>query len=295
MPQLPSGLKVYLSSLAVVDFQGRTDWLRCPESHFWYLTPNLSVSPPPYRPQDEITLDFQSAPVPLSRVEAMHFVHVLLEDPEFGIYWRGDWLPDFHESYPLSKDDRNFWLSWMGQNVDFLDNLISSARTQSVAVRDVTGQYKNSPRDYMIGMRMPAWCLGKEVVDERVFFYPLSQLIARSHRLPPSIQQLDYETAVNIVEQSLDQQGFRITNAERNYEGDFSLLADGRTGKIAVKVTTRRAPLEPTFTKDEVERLKRLPHAQRFFMAPVGLMPVAERSPDGHVGFYSKYEGLIEV
>ena len=295
MPQLPSGLKVYLSSLAVVDFQGRKDWFRCPEGHFWYLTPNLSVSPPPYRPQDEITLDFQSAPVPENRDEAMHFVHVLLEDPEFGIYWRGDWLPDFHETHPLSNEDRNFWLGWIGQNDDFLDHLISSAREQSVAIRNVTGEYKNIPRESMIGMRMPAWCLGKEVVEERVFFYPLSQLLAKSHRLPSSVQQLDYETAVNIVGQALHEQGCRIIHADRDYETDLSLLAESKIGTIAIKVTTRRAPMEPTFTKDEAARLKRLPRAQRYFMAPVGLMPVAERSADGHLGFHAKYEGLVEI
>jgi len=295
MPLLPSGLKAYLSSLAVVDFQGRVDWFRCPKGHFWYLTPNLSVSPPPYRPQDEITLDFQSAPVPQNRDEAMHFVHVLLEDPEIGVFWRGDWLPDFHETYSLTKEDRNFWLGWIGQNDDFLDHVISSAREQSDAILNVTGQYKNIPRDSMIGMRMPAFCLGKEVVDEKVFFYPLSQLLEKSHRLPSSVQQLDYETAVSIVEQELRQLRFRITNSERDREADFSLIAEGEIGDIAVKVTTRRAPVELSFTKEDVARLKRLPRAKRFFMAPVGLVPVAERSPDGHLGFHVKYEGLIEV
>ena len=147
----------------------------------------------------------------------------------------------------------------------------------------------------MIGMRMPAWCLGKEVVEERVFFYPLSQLLAKSHRLPSSVQQLDYETAVNIVGQALHEQGCRIIHADRDYETDLSLLAESKIGTIAIKVTTRRAPMEPTFTKDEAARLKRLPRAQRYFMAPVGLMPVAERSADGHLGFHAKYEGLVEI
>jgi hypothetical protein len=104
-----------------------------------------------------------------------------------------------------------------------------------------------------------------------------------------------YETAVNIVGQALHQQGFRIIHADRDYEADLSLLAESKFGTIAIKVTTRRAPVEPTFTKDEAARLKRLPRAQRYFMAPVGLMPVAERSPDGHLGFHAKYEGLIEI
>lgn len=296
MPQLPSGLKVYLSNLAVIDLQGRKDWFKCAPGHFWYLTPNLTESPPPYRPQDEITLDFQSAPVPADRDEAMHFVHVFLEDPGWGIYWRGDWMADFHDTYPLSKDDRNFWLGWMGQNNDFLDLLIQKATAQSREVQGLTGIYSKSPRESMIGMKMPAYCLGKEIVDERVFFYALSQLMQRTHRLPAGILQLDYETAFGVVANDLRQSGFTILETERDYEADYSLIAKDPSGtQVAVKVTTTRAPLEPAFTKAEVARLKRIPRGRRNYMAPVGLLATAERSPDGHQGFHLKYTGIVEV
>ncbi len=295
MPQLPSGLKLYLSSLCVLDLQGRTDWYKCGPRNFWHLTPNLTASPPPYRPQDEITLDFVSAPVPKSRDEAMQFVHVLLEDPEFGIYWRGDWMPTFHDNYPLSKDDRNYWLNWIGQNDDFLDHVIAEAQKQEAALQQVTGKYKKAPSDYMIGMKMPAFCLGKEIVDERVFFYPLSQLMQRRHRLPSGLCQMDYEVGLNVVGSQLQQAGFKVERVNNDFSGDFSFLASSKGARFAVKVITVRAPDEPNASRDDTFRLKRVREGQRFLVAPVGLLPVAERSPEGHQGFHVKFEGFIEV
>jgi hypothetical protein len=261
------------------------------------LTPNLTLSPPPYDPSDEITLDFQSAPVPRNRDEIMDFVLVLLKDPKAGIFWCGYWLTDFHDRHPLSKEDRNFWLGWIGQPrmEKFLDDAISAAHAQSLAIRNVSGKYRNFPEDYMIGMKLPAWGMGDEIVADQVFFYQLSDLMEKSHRLPASVLQLDYETALSMVEKSLREEGFNIADTEDDYLGDFSLIAEGEIGKIAVKVTTRRGPEEPGFTPDEVERLKRKPRASKFFMAPVGLLPVGGRSPEGHQGFHVKYDGLVEV
>lgn len=295
MPQLPSGLKLYLSSLSVLDIQGRPDWFRCGPGNFWHLTPNLTVSPPPYRPQAEITLDFVSAPIPKNRDEAMEFVHVLLEDGEFGMYWRGDWMPTFHDNYPLSKEDRQFWLNWIGQNDDFLDHVIDEANKQVVALQNVTGKYKNVPRDSMIGMKMPAWCLGKEIVEDRVFFYPLSQLMQRKHRLPSNLRQMDHEVAMTVVGTELQHRGFQIAEVNQSCLSHLSFLAVAKGTNYAVKVTAVRAPDEPTFSRDDTFRLKQEHKAKRYLMAPVGLLPVAERSAAGQQGFHVKFEGFVEV
>lgn len=295
MPQLPSGLKLYLSSLCVLDLQRRTDWFKCGPGNFWHLTPNLTVSPPPYRPHDEITLDFVSAPVPKNRDEAMQFVHVLFEDPEYGIYWRGDWMPTFHDHYPLSKEDRNYWLNWIGQNDDFLDHVIAEARKQETDLQRVTGKYKNTPSDYMIGMKMPAFCLGKEIVEERIFFYPLSQLMQRRHRLPSGLCQMDYEVGLNVIGSQLQKAEFKIDRVNNDSSADFSFLATNKGARFAIKVITCRAPDEPIASRDDIFRLKRVREAQRFLVAPVGLLPVAGRSPEGHLGFHVKFTEFIEV
>ena len=71
------------------------------------MTPNLTVSAPPYSPSDEIVFDFLSAPVPTTREEAAQYVHIYLEDPVHGMFWRGDWLdqrqPTRHGDHALQR------------------------------------------------------------------------------------------------------------------------------------------------------------------------------------------------
>ena len=295
MPQLPSGLEVIIANLAIVDLEGRQDWFCCPEGQFWFMTPNLTVSPPPYGPREEIQLDFLSAPVPNDYNEATEFVQVLIKDPVEGIFWRGDWLPDFHETYPLRGEDQKFWFGWLEEKKDFLDHVISSAQMQSYKNRDLSGKYGQYWDNAMIGMQIPSHCLGNEIVEDRIFMYPLSQVLERSHRLPSSLQQLDYELAVKIVGEQLIQEGHQITQTVRDYSANISLLAEGPEGPIAVKVISNRAPNLPECSARDVDYLKQFEAAEKYFIAPVSLMRNMKRSPEGAEGFFGKYEGLVEV
>lgn len=255
------------------------------------------MSSPPYKPTDEIVLDFLSAPIPNSREEAKQFVHVLLEDPAHGIYWRGDWLDTFETTFQMSKDDRDHWRGWLDRNQDFLDLTIKACFDQAAASQAMVGAYKNFPGEYMIHMKMPANSLGKEIVPQRIGIYALSELMQRKHRLPESIRQADYELAVQIVGNDLSEQGFRIAHTDRSPDAYPSLIAETRTGQVGVKVVVARAPDEASFTNRDVEELKSSVSGPflGFAMAPVGLLPTSPRSPEGDPGFHVKYNGLKKV
>lgn len=297
MPQLPSGIKLYLSKLSVIDFERHTEWFRCPEGHFWFMTPNLSVSLPPYKPTDEIVLDFLSAPIPKSREEAKQFVHVLFEDPVHGMYWRGDWLDSFENTFHMSTNDRVHWKEWLDRNQDFLDLTIKACFDQAATNKAMIGTYKNFPGEYMINMMMTANSIGKEIVPQKIKIYPLSELTGRKHRLPESIRQADYEVAVQIVGNDLSEQGFRIAFADKSPEAYPSLIAETRTGRIGVKVVVARAPDEASFTQSDIEKLKSSVSGPYlgFAIAPVGLLPTSPRSPEGDPGFHVKYNGIKKV
>jgi hypothetical protein len=296
MPKLPSGLKLYIAKLAVIDFKGRTDWFRCPSGHFWFMTPNLTVSPPPYSLTTEITFDFISAPVPRSRREAAQFVHVYLEDPTHGIFWRGDWLDTFEQTYSLSADDLKFWKEWMAANEDFLDDTIVACQAQAAHNSQLSG-YKGLPGEYMIFMTLPANSVGKEIVPSRIQHYKLSQLMVRKHRLPESVRQMDYELAVNYVAGDLQDHGYRITFANRSRTESPSLVAESRNGKIAVQVTVARAPEDASYSQSDIARIKAYAPAgtSEYGFAAVGLLPTAPRSPNGDPGFHIKYAGIKKV
>lgn len=293
MPQLPSGLKLYISKLAIIDFQGENNWFRCPPGHFWFMTPNLSVSPPPYSPTSEITFDFLSAPVPQSRREAAQFVHVYLEDPVYGMFWRGDWLDTFTDTYSLSNEDINFWKEWKVSNEDFLDNTINACQEQATQNSKLCG-YKGFPGEYMIFMTLPANSIGKEIVPSRIKPYPLSQLMLRKHRLPESVKQMDYELAVNLVVDDLQNHGYRITFVNKNRTEMPSLIAESQIAKIAVQIVVARVPDEAKYTQSDIIQLKNCSPSsiQEFGLASIELLPTAPRSPNGDQGFHIKYEGI---
>ncbi len=45
----------------------------------------------------------------------------------------------------------------------------------------------------------------------------------------------------------------------------------------------------------ELQQIWAKNRAPKFFMAPVSLLRVGGRSPEGHQGFHVKYDGLVEV
>ncbi|HHU16487.1 MAG TPA: hypothetical protein GXZ62_15005 [Lentisphaerae bacterium] len=297
MPELPSGLRLYISKLAVVDFQGRTDWFRCPSGHFWFMTPNLTVSAPPYSPSDEIVFDFLSAPVPTTREEAAQYVHIYLEDPVHGMFWRGDWLDNFEASLDLKEEDRTYWRSWLRDNQDFLDETVAACRKQAASNENMSGTYQQFPGEYMIHMTMPANSIGKEIVPSRVKPYALSQLMERKHKLPDSVKQLDYEVAVNYVAADLQDRGYRVRSANRDRTSSPSLIVQSRSGSMALRVVVARAPDEAHFSATDVAQLKACSPTDvtEFGFACIGLLPTAPRSEAGQQGFHMKYEGIKKV
>jgi len=297
MPNLPSGLKVYISNLSIVDFQGTTEWFSCPRGHFWFMTPNLTMSAPPYLPTSEVVFDFLSAPVPKSRSEAMQFVHVYLEDVEEGIYWRGDWLDTFAETYPLSPVDTEYWDRWLTKNGDFFDKTIMSCEAQAVHNRRLSGSYRGFPGEYMIHMTQAATSVGKEIVPSRIKPYSLSQLMARKHRIPDSVKQTDYEMALGYVARDLQNQGYEVTSASKSYKESPSLIAELHNAKIAVQIVVARAPDDAIFAQSDIVRLKRSSPAgiHAYGFAAIGLLPTTPRSADGCPGFYIKFDGIVNV
>ena len=297
MPQLPSGTKLHIAKLSVIDFGLDTEWFRCPAGHFWFMTPNLTMSSPPYKPADEIFLDFLSAPIPKSREEAKQYVHILFEDSVHGIYWRGDWLDTFESTYQMSTKDRDHWRGWLDQNQDFLDLTIKACFDQAAANQSMVGTYKKYTDEYMIHMKMSANSIGKEIVPDRIGLYTLPQLMERKHRLPESIKQTDYEFALKIVENDLSEQGFRNALVHRPREAYPSVIAEMRTGWIGVKVIVARAPDEASFTSSDIEKLKSSASGpfDDYAIALVKLLPNCPRSPQGEPGFYVKYNGIKKV
>jgi hypothetical protein len=297
MPELPSGQKLYISKLSVIDFQGRADWFRCPAGHFWFMTPNLTLSPTPFSPRDEIIFDFLSAPVPTTRQEAAQYVHVYLEDPVDGMFWRGDWLDSFEITFDLNPEDRAFWRSWLSDNQNFLDETVVACRKQAASNQNMSGTYQKFPGEYMIHMTMPANSVGKEIVPSRIKPYALSQLMERRHKLPESVKQLDYEVAVNYVAADLQDHGYRIHSANQDRTTSPSLILQSRVGNLAVRVVVARAPDEAVFSASDIAELKACSpnDVTEFGFACVGLLPTVPRSQDGHQGFHMKYEGIKRV
>lgn len=295
--RLPSGLKGYVSCAAtIIDFSKITNWLRCPAGQFWFATPNISMSPPPYSPTDDVYVDEVSAPTPENRKEAMEFVHVYLEDSVHGIYWRGDWMDSFHESYPLTVEDNSAWLKWVSAQGEYLDGVLHRATDEAARAAAIKEFVQPAPFAYyslITASEMPR----RLVHDRADRSYKLSELIQRSYRLTSGMRQTDYETAVNAVAGSLREQGFRVVSAERNRSSPCSIIAESRSGSFGIKVVVSRTPDSPKYGPEEISALRKFctQKADRCAIAPVGLMPGTRRSPDGDPEFYVKYEGLVSV
>ena len=295
--RLPSGLKGYVSCAAtIIDFSNVTKWLRCPAGQFWIATPNISMSPPPYSPTDDIYVDEVSTPTPESRMEAMEYVHIYIEDSVHGLYWRGDWMDSFHESYPLTVEDKSAWLKWVSAQGEYLDGILHRATEEAARAAAIKEFVQPAPFAYyslITASEMP-----RRTVHHRADrSYKLSELIQRSYRLTSGMRQTDYEAAVNAVAGSLREQGFRVVSAERNRSSPCSIIAESRSGSFGIKVVVSRAPDSPKYGPEEISALRKFctQKADRCAIAPVGLMPGTRRSPDGDPEFYVKYEGLVSV
>ena len=292
---LPSGLALRISANAILDLSSRDTWYRCPDGHFWFRTPNMAMKTPPYTPSDEIVFDSMSAPVPTSRAEAMEYVHVYIDDPTRGTYWRGDWMADFHQTHVLSENDKAAWLAWASENATFLDDVIALAAAQAdIASRK---EYAAASDEGVYGDGIVATDVPREDPVIRPVVYSLTQRLNSSHRLPSAIQQLDYEMALQLVASDVEKSGMKIVGVEQARSSTCSLVAEGPDSKVAIKIVVARAPSEPSFTEQEAHALNAFARKKGCLaaMAPVGLMAGAKRSPDGQQGFHVKYQGMLQV
>jgi tetratricopeptide (TPR) repeat protein len=294
---LPSGLKGCIScAAAIIDFSDVTKWLRCPPGHFWFVTPNVNMSPPPYGPRDEIVLDEVSAPAPQNRREAMEFVHVYIEGDGRGLFWRGDWMDSFHESYPLGPQDKKAWLQWVSTKGEYLDSVLERASREAARAARIkdTVQYGPFARYSLISASEIPRLTNHQSADHS---YKLSELVGRSYRLTSGMRQTDYETAINVVAGNLHEQGCRIISTEQDRNAPCSIIAQSPSGSVGVKVVVTRAPDQPQYDQEDVRALREFctRKADRCAIAPVGLMPGTKRSPEGDQEFYVRYEGLVSV
>ncbi len=294
---LPSGLRGRISYSAVImNFSNIKKWLRCPRGHLWIATPNISISSPPYRPEDQIVVEEISAPAPKSRKEAMEFVHVYIGGEDHTLYWRGDWMDSFHESYPLDQKDRKAWTEWVSTTGEFLDDLIRSATNEAARAADL-GEYLE-PVPFVRYSLVSASGIPKQTTHEAADqLYKLSELMGRSYKLTSGMRQMDYETAVDATARWLVDQGYQIVSADSHRGASCSLIAKSAKGTVDIKVTTTRPPNDPGYGEDDVRTLWAYctGKTNRCAIAPVGLMPGTKRSADGHPEFYVKYNGLVSV
>ena len=80
-------------------------------------------------------------------------------------------------------------------------------------------------------------------------------------------------------------------------DNSYSLVLQRMGKRMAVKVTTTRAPENPFYSPAQVAQLKDFAmrnEIEQCAVAPVGLMS-AGISPDGEEGFYIKFNELVTV
>jgi hypothetical protein len=255
------------------------------------------MSPPPYTPTDEIALEEVSAPIPKNRVEAMEFVHVYIEGADHGVYWRGDWMGSFHETYPLSTEDKRAWLQWVSMTGELLDGVMKCAAKEAARAAAIKNVLEAAPvvrYSVVPSNEINAWRAVHQDADR---VYKLSELMSRSYRVTFGMRQMDYETAVNAVAAGLHDQGYAIVHAERGRNAPCSLIAQNPRESVGIKVAVVRTPDVPGYSDEEVIALRRscARKVDRCAVAPVGLAPGTRRSPEGHQEFYIKFQGLVNV
>jgi hypothetical protein len=141
MPTLPSGISLALSAAPIPERLG-PDWFSCPEGHFWYETPDVALSPPPYTPQtQDILMDFKHAPVPTSHAELARYLAVLQQGPDGRWWWAGDTLAAFPRYLLLDDADLAAWRAWLDREETrrAMDEWIERCRRQAASNRDARG------------------------------------------------------------------------------------------------------------------------------------------------------------
>lgn len=115
MPTLPSGLTLGLSPEAIPE-EMPVHWFECPDGHFWYEAPDVSLSPPPWsRDEPPSFQDYLHAPVPCDRSALAPFVRVMRRDPDGVWWWAGDTLADFPRYTVLDDADLAAWRAWLAR------------------------------------------------------------------------------------------------------------------------------------------------------------------------------------
>ncbi|NCC52518.1 MAG: hypothetical protein EOM20_15050 [Spartobacteria bacterium] len=233
----------------------------------------------------------------MTRKEVAQYIHVFFIDPVHGMFWRGDWLDNFEDSCALTQEDRGFWRSWLRDSQDFLDEAMDDCRRQAASNQNMSGTYEKFSGEYMIHMTMPASSLGSRIIPSRIKPYTWTQWMEREHKLPESVRQLDYEMAVNFVTADLQDHGYITQRVNRDRISSPSLIAQSRSGALAVRIVVARAPNEANFSASSITELKAgsPTDVTEFAFACVVLLPAAPRLEDGRQVFYMKYEGIKRV
>jgi hypothetical protein len=140
MPMLPSGLTIGIGYPAIPESIG-PNWFKCPEGHFWYKRPDVSISPPPYDGSTQIIEGWVLAQVPLTVEEVKQYMYVLYLKPDGQFQWRGEWLSEFPKPGQLDPADEDAWNSWMESEkaVPFLHKAIEVCRRQAEQNKDSVG------------------------------------------------------------------------------------------------------------------------------------------------------------
>ena len=112
MPILPSGLIIGIGYQAIPESVG-PNWFKCPEGHFWYKRPDVSISPPPYDGTTQILEDWVHAPVPATVEEVKQYMYVLHRKPNGKWQWQGEWLSEFPKPGQFDPADENAWNDWI--------------------------------------------------------------------------------------------------------------------------------------------------------------------------------------
>jgi len=139
MPELPSGLNLAISRLALID-PGR-NWFRCPDGHFWYWVPDPELGAPPFELDAEILQVPEHAPVPSNRKEVKRFIQVLEMDEDGRYAWRGEWLSHFPRYTDLDEADLSAWLDWLDvpERTEFLNETIVKCEQLAEKAKRATG------------------------------------------------------------------------------------------------------------------------------------------------------------
>ena len=127
--RLTSGLEFGIGADMI--FEPGTQWFPCPPNHFWYWTPDLKLSPPPYMPNQTILRDAKHAEVPAT-VEGLYpYLIVMVMLPDGTVHWPGEWFADFLAR--LSPADRQEVDEWLRTEKaqQFLSAELDRCRTQA--------------------------------------------------------------------------------------------------------------------------------------------------------------------